>query len=557
MTSDKKNISLLANLFLKSGLKNIIISPGSRNAPIIISFANKPGITAYSIVDERSAAYMALGMSLQTKKTTAIACTSGTSVLNYAPAIAEAYYQKVPLLVITADRPSHLIHVGDGQTIKQKNVFSNYIKKSFELPLEISSENDFKLAEKMINEALMDCIHPEPGPVHINIPFDEPLYGTAKLQDEGTLVPYTENNNYNTVEIDNLADLINRSKKVMIIAGQNSPNPELSMTLNNYSLNKNIVVLSETTSNLNGNLFIDTIDNVISSIASEESEQFQPDILITFGGQVVSKMVKRYLRRFKPNQHIHISNSGEKLDTYLCLTKTITSKPLDVFEKASSIITPRDEEYINTWYSRKKECEKKRLQYLSQIKFCDLMVFNEILNYIPDDSVLHLGNSTPVRYSQLFGSNRNINYQSNRGVSGIDGQISTALGYSQNSDKLNILVTGDLGFHYDSNGLMNQYFPPNLKIIVINNQGGGIFRFIPGPDTTPNLEKFFVAQHNWSAEYICKAYNIDYQKCKNNDNISIIIADFINDKSTAVLEIFTPKDANSKVLRDYFSFLKS
>ncbi|NQU33795.1 MAG: 2-succinyl-5-enolpyruvyl-6-hydroxy-3-cyclohexene-1-carboxylate synthase, partial [Bacteroidetes bacterium] len=186
------------------------------------------------------------------------------------------------------------------------------------------------------------------------------------------------------------------------------------------------------------------------------------------------------------------------------------------------------------------------------------IVFDEILNSLPDDSILHFGNSTPVRYSQLFGSKENIKYNSNRGVSGIDGQISTAAGYSYYSDKLNVLITGDLGFFYDSNGLMNKYLVQNLKIIVINNSGGGIFRFIPGPDTTPNLEEFFEAKHQWSAEFICKAFNVNYIKSENIEELRKQLTTFLSLKNQypEVIEVFTPAENNARILREYFRFIK-
>jgi len=190
MTSDKENISLLADIFIKKGLTDIVISPGSRNAPIILSFANRAGINAFSIVDERSAAFFALGLALNSKKTVAIACTSGSAVLNYASAISEAYYQKIPLLVLTADRPPHLIDVADGQTIRQKNIYNNFIKKSYQLPVLLNTKEKLRATEELINEAINNCLFPEPGPVHINIPFDEPIYGTTDEQISGKVIKF-------------------------------------------------------------------------------------------------------------------------------------------------------------------------------------------------------------------------------------------------------------------------------------------------------------------------------------------------------------------------------
>jgi len=560
MTSDKENISLLADIFVKKGLTDIVISPGSRNAPIILSFANRIGINAFSIVDERSAAFFALGLALNSKKTIAIACTSGSAVLNYASAISEAYYQKIPLLVITADRPPHLIDVGDGQTIIQKNIYRNYIKKSYQLPVLLNTKEKFKAAENIINEAINKSLFPQAGPVHINIPFDEPIYGTTNQQISGkaskidNILPVISQN-----QIEKIAAKWNGSKKVLIITGQATVNNEIIQILERISANNNTVVLTETTSNLFSDKFIDTIDNIISTINKNEFELFKPEILITFGGQVVSKMVKKFLRNNKPEIHWHISPSGEKMDTYFSLTDVIVSNESEFFNSIISFLQPINSTYTSLWSERKKNIDIKKKKYLSKIEYSDFKVIDLILKHIPEDTILHLGNSTPVRYSQLFGSKQGIEYNSNRGVSGIDGQVSTAAGYAFNSDKLNVLITGDLGFLYDSNGLMNKYLKPNLKIIVINNSGGGIFKFIPGPDTTPNLEEFFVAKHNWKAEHICKAFDVNYSRIENIDELNSILPNFLTAerRTIEVLEILTPSDKNGVVLRDYFGFIKT
>lgn len=560
MTSDKKNISLLADLFIKSGLSNIVISPGSRNAPIIISFANRNEINAFSIIDERSAAFFALGIALQTKKTVAIACTSGSAVLNYSPAIAEAFYQKIPLLIITADRPTHIIDIGDGQTIRQNNVYANFIKKSYQLPLNLDTKEEFDTAEKIINEALNTCNFPQPGPVHINIPFEEPIYNISSVPISGNLTKFE--NKIPVITSDSLteiADKWNKSKKVMLIAGQTQPHNELNIILQKISKKKNTVILTETTSNLYGDTFIDTIDNVISTIEEKEAELFKPEIIISFGGQIVSKKIKKFLRDNKASMHWHISPSGEKMDTYFSLTDVFKTDELDFFNGIYNYLQESNSEYSELWQTRKNRVDLKKTEYLSKIEYSDLKVFERILKHIPKNIILHLANSTPVRYSQLFGSRKDIIYNSNRGVSGIDGQVSTAAGYSYFSDELNVLITGDLGFLYDSNGLMNKYLKPNLKIIVINNSGGGIFRFIPGPDTTPNMEEFFVAKHNWKAEFICKAFDVGYFKATNLENLEDVLPKFLNSNNqiSEVLEIFTPADKNAQILRDYFKFLKS
>ena len=558
MTSDKKTISLLADLFVKKGLRHIVISPGSRNAPIILAFANHPKINAISVVDERSAAFFALGMARQTGKAVAIACTSGSAALNYAPAISEAFYQKIPLLVLTADRPPHLIDVGDGQTIRQENVFANYIKKSYQLPLELDDEEAVEMVNRQMNEAINLTAFPEKGPVHLNIPFDEPLYQTTSKGVEAKLIQgqWEIQPDYKKWTNLFLADW-QKYRHVMILAGQVEKDPSLNDVLIRLSTQKNTVVLTETTSNLNHSSFIDCIDNVLATFDDEESKEFKPELLITLGNAVVSKKIKKFLRQYKPGAHWHLSESGEKRDTYFALTQAPAVNPVVFLEKLISTLPAKEESFCRRWLDRKHRVELLRKEYLSTVVWSDLKVFEILLNKLPDKSNLHLGNSTPVRYSQLFGSLPQINYFSNRGVSGIDGQLSSAAGSAFVDNHLNILITGDLGFFYDSNALMNQNLNPNLKIIVINNGGGGIFRFIPGPDSSNRLEQFFEAKHNWKAEYLAKTFDIPYFSAGNEDELNRVLPLFYAEVSRpALLEIFTPSEENAKILRGYFSFLK-
>ncbi len=559
MTSDKKSVSLLADIFVKKGLSDIVISPGSRNAPLIIAFANQPGVRALSIVDERSAAFFALGMAQQSGKTVAIACTSGSAALNYAPAIAEAYYRKIPLLVLTADRPPELIDIGDGQTIRQKEVYRNYIKESFELPCVASDPANFRIAEETINRAIDLTRFPEPGPVHINIPLREPLYGTTDEQPDGQAFE----TNFRKPETDeNLLEEIaaewNKSDKILLIAGQKSPDKQLNKYLSSLAKQDNVAILTETTSNLFNPRFPDCIDNIVSTISEEEAKDFRPSLLITFGGQVVSKMLKKFLRQHPPEKHWHISPSGEEMDTYFSLTGTVPMKPVEFLRVLLGRSKPKSSQYASTWLGRKTSVEKKRGEYLKNIPYCDLQVFDVLLNKIPGGTILHLGNSTPVRYSQLFGSKQKFIYHSNRGVSGIDGQVSTAAGAAFTNDKLHTVITGDLGFMYDSNALMNHNLTQNLKIIVINNGGGGIFRFIPGSDTSPQLETFFEARHDWRAEKIAEAFDVIYFKAENRAELENVLPRFYENKHSrpALLEIFTPAETNARVLKKYFKALK-
>jgi 2-succinyl-5-enolpyruvyl-6-hydroxy-3-cyclohexene-1-carboxylate synthase len=561
MTSDKKSAALLAEIFVKKGLKHIVISPGSRNAPIILSFANNPDITAISIVDERSAAFFALGIAQQTKKTVAIACTSGTAALNYAPAIAEAYYQKIPLLVLTADRPEELIDQGDGQTIRQKKLYKNYIKGSFEIPEDFRNKREFNSVVKTINKAINLASFPDYGPVHINLPFSEPIYNSIKSHHwkAHSIRPGIRLFNLKEDEIKRFTKSWNKYSKKLLIAGMMDPNIAVSRLISRIVNDPSVVLLTESTSNLLDCCSVNCIDKVVSTILPDEIEDFKPELLVTFGGNVISKMIKEFLRKNKPVEHWHIDTVDYKMNTYQCLTSGIQTEPYVFFNEMIDHVKHLKSNYKQLWQARENRSESRHKKYLKKCKYTDLKVFEAIFEAIPDKSQVQLGNSTPARYAQLYKVKDNLTWFSNRGTSGIDGTVSTAAGACYASQRLTTLIVGDLGFFYDSNALMNNYLKGNLRIIIINNSGGGIFRFIPGPDETGYLQEFFETKHNWNAEYIAKNFNVSYISARNLSELSSSLQRFYDpayfDKP-AILEVFTPNEKNAEILRSYFKYLK-
>jgi 2-succinyl-5-enolpyruvyl-6-hydroxy-3-cyclohexene-1-carboxylate synthase len=561
MTSDKVSAALLAEIFAGKGMKHIVISPGSRNAPLILAFAQHPEIEALPVVDERSAAFFALGIAQQTRKTVAIACTSGSAVLNYAPAIAEAYYQKIPLLVLTADRPSHLIDQGDGQTIRQKNIYANYILNSYELPEDIKSSDDFETVGRLINEAINLSQYPAGGPVHINLPFSEPIYKQVDSLSFPVKIIESEIQPHEIAPetLNRLTKTWNNSRKKLIIVGMMDPNSTLRDQLKKLAEDPSVVILSESTSNLNECCTVACIDRVVSTFKKDEISKFSPDLLVTFGGNVVSKMVKAFLRENKPTEHWNIDPVDYKMDTYQCLTNPLQIEPIKFFEKLIPEIKKQESIFGNTWQERADRSEQRHREFLANCEYSDLKVFEKLLQSIPENSNLHLGNSTPVRYSQLFRALKKFHYNSNRGTSGIDGTVSTAAGAAWVNGKPTTIITGDLGFFYDSNALMNHHLTGNLRIIIINNGGGGIFRFIPGPDSTAQLEDYFEAHHSWSARYIAKNFGVPYFEVNSMDELENVLPQFYDNQENdlpAIFEIFTPNEKNAVILRDYFTYLK-
>jgi 2-succinyl-5-enolpyruvyl-6-hydroxy-3-cyclohexene-1-carboxylate synthase len=559
MNQNKTGIRHLAELCQLKGIENIIISPGSRNAPIILAFQKEEGINCLSITDERSAGFFALGMAQQSGKPVALACTSGSAVLNYAPAIAEAYYQKIPLLIISADRPNEWIDQADSQTIKQKDVFKNYIRKSIELPQTICSDDDIWYTDRLINEAIQACTHPCNGPVHINIPFTEPLYEgyDEKLPEPKIIDTIIPDKLINLEDVKQLTSQWNSATKKLILTGILPKDQALNNILSELAKDSSLVVLTETTSNLFDNNFHPCIDKIISTISVDEVEDFKPELLITFGNQIISKKIKTFLRKNRPMMHWHIDPTDNFLDTYQSLTQNIPLRPLVFFEQIKNQLKVTKSNYASIWNQKEKACNQRHHEFIETCPYSDLQVFDFLLDQIPQDSHLQLANSTPVRYVQLFENRKDLHYFSNRGTSGIDGSISTAAGASYESKQLTTLITGDLSFFYDSNGLWNNYISKNLKIIIINNGGGGIFRFIDGPAETSSLN-YFEAPHNLNAEHITKTFGLDYFKATDLNELKAVITDFYSSElnNAAILEIFTPREKNAEVLKDYFQNLK-
>ncbi|NNC96422.1 MAG: 2-succinyl-5-enolpyruvyl-6-hydroxy-3-cyclohexene-1-carboxylic-acid synthase [Chitinophagales bacterium] len=560
--SSKKGVQDLVNICKEKGIKTVVISPGSRNAPLIVSFTEDHFFTCLSICDERSAAFFALGIAQQIKSPVALVCTSGSAVLNYAPAIAEAFYQNIPLLVITADRPKEWIDQAEGQTIHQENIFSNYIRGSFNLPQEATSDQKLWYNRRMVSEAINKTMDPIPGPVHINLPLEEPLY---KFDDTGSKSPTTISSVRTKTILSEgakieLETIWTSSSKKLILCGLMNPDDKLNKALSEVAKDPSVAILTETTSNLNDNLFNGSIDNILFSIGNDEAEDFQPDLLITLGGPVVSKKIKHFLRRYSPNYHWHLSRDSAHTDTFQSLTHVIDSDPLEMIKTLKEWIPSDDSSYKQRWKKRDIFTRERGHRYISsKATWSDLTAFNHIVKHIPDKSQVQWGNSTPIRYAQLFRFERSLSHFANRGTSGVDGCVSTGCGAAfANHNEIVSIICGDITFLYDSNALWNQNLTNNIRIIVINNSGGGIFRMIEGPDSTSSLEKFFEAKHNISIEYIAQAFGIDYLRSSNANELTASLQDLYSDKRNkpAILEVFTPNEVNPKVIKEYFKYLK-
>ncbi len=533
------------------GISNIVISPGSRNAPLTIGFVNHPKFNCFSIADERCAAFFGMGIAQQTKKPVAIICTSGSALLNFYPAVAEAFYSQIPLIIISADRPHDKIDIGDGQTIRQENVFANHSIYSANLSENSSAENDLKIAE-----AIRVSIH-QKGPVHINAPFEEPLYETVnELSVEINIPASAENTVPETIlDIDQIIQIWNNSSKKLILAGVNYPNPVEQKAIEKLASDSSIIVFTETTSNLHHPTFINNIDTIITPFTNDDFEDIRPDLLITFGGMIVSKRIKAFLRKYKPKHHWHI-DPLRAYDTFGALTKHFKIQP-DAFFNA---VLPKAENKISAYFEKGQKIKRfrkvKHDEYLSKIPFSDFKVFEKIIPALPKNSHLQISNSSAIRYAQLIDIDETIEVFCNRGTSGIDGSTSTAIGAAFANSKQTTFITGDVSFLYDSNALWNAYIPKDFKIIIVNNGGGGIFRILPGHEETLVFNEFFETSHKLTAEHLAKMYGLDYFSASDENSLENGLKDlFENNGKPAILEVFTPTTENDRILLQYFKEL--
>ena len=540
----------ILQICLGKGLKHIVICPGSRNAPLTIGFASNPAFSCYSIADERSAAFFALGMAQQTGKPVAVVCTSGSAVLNFYPAVAEAFYSMIPLVVISADRPPHKIDIGDGQTIRQQNVLANHTLYNANLQFDDSDEND-----ELINTAI-NIAFTGKGPVHINAPFEEPLYETVRKPSvDATISAFSKV--YKTLPVDDLiafTNIWNAASRKLILVGTNPPDDLDEDVITKLAEDNSVVLMTEVTSNINHPAFFPHIDRIITPFSRKEFLASQPEIVLTFGGMIVSKRIKAFLRTYKPEHHWHV-DPIRAYDTFGVLTKHFESTPNDFFTQFLPFTNKVLSDYSRYAGATARRRRKKHDEFCKDAPYSDFKVFEKVIASIPDNYMVQVGNSAPIRYMQLFDVKPSLEIYCNRGTSGIDGSTSTAIGAAAASGKPTLLITGDISFFYDSNALWNNYIPQNFKIILVNNGGGGIFRILPGHQDTMIFNTYFETSHQRNAFHLAAMYNFQYYLASNSEELDAALPDFYKADKPALLEISTPTVLNDKVLKSYFKFL--
>lgn len=549
MYSDKKSILQLVALLRAHGVRKIVLCPGSRNVPLVQSFAACPDFECYPVTDERSAGFYAIGLALQSGAPAGVCCTSGSALLNLHPAVCEAFYRQVPLVVVSADRPGAWIGQMDGQTLPQPGVFGGLVKKSVNLP-EIHTEEDEWYCNRLVNEALLELTHHVRGPVHINVSVSEPLFRLT--EDE-----LPEVRCIRRWDMEDEAEFsmrvsteFSRYGKCLVVSGQLDAREaeEIAACIPGDG----VAWLAEVLGNVPPGHALRGFDAALYVCDEKECGQLAPDLLITFGGHIVSKRLKKFLRTHRPKAHWHIAPDGVPVDLFCSLTMVIETTPLQFWRAVS-----RSDDMLSGAYSQlwRDMCRKV---VLPQPDYSELYAVKTVLEALPVHSVLHLSNSSAIRLAELFPLPEGVEVQCNRGVNGIEGSLSAAVGYAAASDRLNVLLIGDLSFFYDMNALWSGGIRSNLRIVLLNNSGGGIFHALPGLSVDGNARRFVTACHDTTAEGWARSRGFVYHEARDGASLQSAVGCLYEEsQSPVLLEVFTDAAADASELKRYYHQIKN
>ena len=550
------NINSIVSTLYQKGLRHAVISPGSRNAPLIMAFARSGNITCYSVPDERAAGFIALGMCKQLQEPVAVICTSGTAVLNLYPAIAEAFYMQVPLLVITADRPAEMIGRWDGQTIRQFEVFRPHVLGSFQTTEELQRDATAEIIPSVVDfyDTANSAVK---GPAHLNVPLTEPLYEAVHLEFEYPPVPLEmlEKNVKPQEEPDTGLWKFPDAAKVMILLGADYT-PDHDDNLASISDSRSAVVLADIISNAHRYQNIPNWEAILLNAGEDQKKALVPDLLITSGKMVLNKTIKQLFRTNPPRHHWHIARDGFCADTFFTGPAILNVSPGIFFKQFQQHLLQNNTAYFDRFRELSVRQSEQAAGILEQ-GFNEFRAVRRMLRAFPEKAVIHLANSMPVRYAAYLADEIRPGWKmfSNRGVSGIDGCTSTAVGMAMLNQELNILLTGDIAFFYDINALWQRQLPANLRIVILNNFGGGIFRNIDGPSGMPELDPYMTTSHTLSAAHLASHFRTRYFSAASEAELEECLEPFLNGPGIAILEVKTDQEINSHIFKQYKSIL--
>ena len=550
MYSDKKNVLQLVALLRAHGIRRAVLCPGSRNVPLVQAFATCEDFECFSVTDERSAGFFAVGLALHVQAPVVVCCTSGSALLNLHPAVCEAFYRRVPLVVVSADRPAWIGQM-DGQTLPQPGVFGGLVRKAVNLP-EVRTGEDEWYANRLVNEALLEVDHHGYGPVHINVPLSEPLFQfTAEalpsvrrmvrrdMSDEGRTLSFF------------LKEEFPKYRRGLVVSGQMSSDEAAGVAA--CLSGSRVAWLAEVLGNCpSASDAVRGFDALLYAAREEDLQALRPDLVITVGGHVVSKRLKQFLRRTPSLVHWHVSPDGLPADLFCALTTVVEASPADFFRLFFRPEALPSGAYAQLWH---ESCARLASP---ETGYSEMYAVRRVLEALPPHAVLHLANSSVVRLAELCRLPEGVEVQCNRGVNGIEGSVSAAVGYAAVSDRMNFLLVGDLSFFYDMNALWNGHIRSNLRIVVLNNGGGAIFHALPGLDMAGDTRHFVTASHGASAAGWAESQGFTYLQAA--DTVSLLAAfdDLLDETATApvLLEVFTDAEADAEELRNYYHAIK-
>lgn len=558
-------ISELVALLQAHDVRDVVLCPGSRNAPLVYALSHHlAGVTCHSIIDERSAGFYALGLALATHRAVVVCCTSGTAVANLHPAVAEAYYQGVPLIVLSADRPERWIGQWAGQTLPQPGLFGSLVRKAVHLP-EPHTEEERWYCNRLINEALLAALAPLPGPVQINVPISDP--GVSLLPPTSVahapkrpigmqpgrriqqLYPYR----IDAQTIEPLLSRLATFERKMILVGQESWSAATS-TGETFpqSLREQFLCIGESLSN--SPVSICSLDALLASLSEGDRRALQPDLLITLGGHIVSNKMKQYLRSYPPRETWHLSPDPTVVDLFCSLTEQIIA-PVGPFLEtmAQGLAGHASSPYARHWRERIDQLPSPTPRYSS------LAVVGSLLSHLPEEPcVLHLANSSSVRYAELFRKPRRLLTLCNRGTSGIEGSLSTALGFArQRAEERHFIVIGDLSFFYDLNALGLPEVGSNVRVLLLNNQRGSIFQSLPTLEMDRLSQRYITAEHQLRAQGWAESCGWEYLSVQEASELEETMAYFVGPADRPrLLEASVSSEDEIAELQTYFKQLQ-
>lgn len=555
-TTTKSVCRNLAALLSAHGVRRAVVSPGSRNAPLIVALNRQPDIALTEVVDERSAAFVALGMAARSGEPVAICCTSGSALLNYAPALAEAFYRHVPLVAVSADRPSEWIDQADSQTMRQCGSLSSVTKKCVDIAVDASES----VSDRLVNEAVLSALQEPRGPVHINVQLAPPLGRTGEAEVGPRVIRMMEpRGDLRYEQVRALGEELS-GRRILIVAGGCAPSPRLHRALGRMASMPDVVVTGEPTSNLHVSGLVGDIDSLLASVTDDVAGSFYPDVVISFGLPVVSTRLKSWLRAAPESmEHWVLGYDSLTADTFRHLTMRINTDPAVFLSQLAGALKSDATSYRDSMGAAYLTAVRNRNDLLGRMPWADFMAVGRLLRLAARKGWdVELSNGMTVRYAALFDNSGIHRMSANRGISGIEGSTSTAVGAALASQHPTLLITGDTSAFYDIAGLASTDLPSGFRIAIIDNEGGNIFRIVANTRSLDEREQFLACHKSVGVSWadVARSYRLDFFEASSFVEFDSVAAEFAAPGRPAMLVVHTDGPESAKLYQQYFNNLK-